>query len=90
MRIFSASKKPLWLKGTGLISFFMFFMVQKTLFFYLYMSQSGVKKVQFYYSKKIFFQENLKNDVQEGLHLHTTSYLGSDELKMSKTRKIFF
>ena len=41
----SASKKPLWLKVTGLISFFMFFMVKKALFFYLYMSRSGAKKV---------------------------------------------
>ena len=68
----------------------MSFIFQKTLFYYLLIWQSGVKKVEFYYLKKIFFQENIKNDVQEGLHLHTTSYLGSDELKMSKTIKIFF
>ena len=41
-------------------------------------------------AEKTFFSKNPQNDVQEGFQSHTTSYLGSVMLKMSKYRKIFF
>ena len=45
------------LEGRGLISFFMLFYVQKSLFHYLFINLCQAKKVQFCYLRKIFFHK---------------------------------
>ena len=55
--IFWGLKKPLRLEGRGLISFFMLFYVQKSLFHLPLINLCQAKKVQFCYLRKIFFHK---------------------------------